>query len=122
MKTHTKEKRALRLASDDVTFILEPIVDKTMAQGLEGEPLVEAVAVAAERVLRVSLTDQGLPVKIKGGVQLRTTTVRKEARRIATELIKKLTVTEAMLNVMPDFAERHGLPAAVAAAEALASA
>lgn len=121
MKTQSNEKRALMFARHDVIYLLEPVVDMVMAQGLEGEPLVEAVAASVERVLRVSLTDSGLPVTIKGGVTLRTTTIKKEGARLAKELVKRLTVTDAMLSVYMARSERHGRPYAVAAAEALAA-
>lgn len=114
MKTQSKEKRALMLAGHDVIYILEPMVDRVMAEGSEGKPLFDAVAASAERVLRNSLTDAGLPVNVRTGVQLRTTTIQKEARRIAKALIRRLTVVD--LDAVPPFAERHGLPAAVAAA------
>jgi len=114
VKTQSKEKRALMLAGHDVIYILEPMVDRVMAEGSEGKPLFDAVAASAERVLRNSLTDAGLPVNVRTGVQLRTTTIQKEARRIAKALIRRLTVVD--LDAVPPFAERHGLPAAVAAA------
>jgi hypothetical protein len=114
MKTKSKEKNALSVASHDAAYILEPLVDRAMAEGLEGKPLLDAVAASAERVLRNSLTDQGLPVTVKGGVQLRTTTVEAEARRIAKALIKRLTVVN--VDAVPPVSQRRGLPAAVAAA------
>jgi hypothetical protein len=113
-KTQTKEQRALRLASKDAAYILEPLVDHLMGQGLEAPELLEGVAASAERVLRNSLTDAGLPVNLHTGVKLRSTTVKKEARRIAKALIKRLTVVDS--DAVPPFAERRGLPAAVAAA------
>ena len=64
MKTQSKEKRALMLAGHDVIYILEPMVDRVMAEGSEGKPLFDAVAASAERVLRNSLTDAGLPVNV----------------------------------------------------------
>ena len=85
-----------------------------MAQGLEGKPLLDSVAASLERVLRASLTDQGLPVSQRDGVILRTTTVGAEARRIAKTLITRLTVVD--LDAVPRVTERRGLPAAVAAA------
>jgi len=64
------------------------------------------------------LTDQGLPVRVKTGVVLRSTTVRREARHIAKKLIQSLTVINP--DMVPPVSKRHGLPAAVA--ERLASA
>jgi len=114
VKTQSREQRALMLASDDAAYILEPFVDGVMAQGLEGKPLLDAVAASVARVLRASLTDQGLPVTVKGGVQLCSTTVKAEARRISKALIERLTVTNPY--AVPPVAMRHGLPAAVAVA------
>ena len=113
MKTYSKEKLALSVARDDAAYILEPLVDGVMAEvELEGKPLLDAVAASAERILRVSLTDQGLPVRVNTGVVLRSTTVRAEARRIAKKLIESLTVKNP--DMVPPVSKRHGLPAAVA--------
>ena len=112
MKTYTKEKLALSVARDDAGYILEPLVDGVMAEGLEGKQLSDAVAASAERVLRASLTDQGLPVSERTGVRLRGTTVQKEARRIAVKLIERLTVKNP--DAVPPVSQRRGLPAAVA--------
>jgi len=114
VKTQSKEKQALFVAHDDAEYILEPLVDRAMAEGLEAKQLLDAVAASAERVLRASLTDQGLPVTVKGGVQLRTTTVGAEAKRVAAKLIARLTVINP--DAVPPVSERRGLPAAVAAA------
>jgi len=110
----SKEKNALSVASHDAAYILEPLVDRAMAEGLEGKQLLDAVAASAERVLRASLTDQGLPVTVKGGVQLRTTTVGVESQRIAKKLIDRLTVKNP--DAVQPINQRRGLPAAVAAA------
>jgi len=107
----SKEKQALFLANDDAVSFLEPLVDRAMAK-LEAKQLLDAVAASAERVLRASLTDQGLPITVKGGVQLRTTTVGAEAKRIAKKLIKRLTVINP--DAVPPVSQRRGLPAAVA--------
>ena len=112
MKTQSKEKLALFVARDDAAYILEPLVDGVMAEGLEGKPLLDAVAASAERVLRASLTDAGLPVGVSTGVKLRTTTLNAEARRIAKKLIKRLTVINP--DAVPPVSQRRGLPAAVA--------
>jgi hypothetical protein len=112
VKTQSKEKLALCVARDDAGYILEPVVDGVMAQGLEGKPLLDAVAASAERVLRASLTDQGLPVSQRDGVILRTTTVGAEGRRIAKKLIDGLTVKDPA--TVPPVSRRRGLPAAVA--------
>jgi hypothetical protein len=101
-------------AYDDAAYILEPIVDRVMAEGLEGKPLLDAVAGSAERVLRASLTDSGLPVNRRDGVILHTTTVGAQARRIAKALIRRLTVVD--LDAVAPINQRRGLPAAVAAA------
>jgi hypothetical protein len=113
MKTQSKEKNALSVASHDAAYILEPLVDRAMAAGLERKQLLDAVAASAERVIRNVLTDRGLPVTVKGGVQLRSTTVDAEARCIAKKLIDRLTVKDPAR--VPPVAERHGLPAALAA-------
>jgi hypothetical protein len=118
VKTQSREQRALMSAYDDAAYILEPLVDSLLANGLTGAQVMKAVAASAERVLRASLTDAGVPVNRRDGVILRTTTVSAEARRIAVELIKRLTVTD--IDAVPPVAERRGLPAAVAAALASA--
>ncbi len=112
MKTQSKEKLALSVARMDAEYILEPLVDGVMAEGIEGKPLLDAVAASAERVLRASLTDQGLPVSQRKGVVLRGTTIKAEARRIAKKLIESLTVQNP--DMVPPVSKRRGLPAAVA--------
>jgi hypothetical protein len=114
VKTYTQEKLALCVAYDDASFFLEPLVDSLLANGLTGAQVMKAVAASAERVLRASLTDQGLPVRQRDGVILHTTTVGAEARRIAKALIRRLTVVD--LDAVPPVGERRGLPAAVAVA------
>jgi hypothetical protein len=114
VKTYTQEKLALCVAYDDAAYILEPLVDSLLANGLTGAQVMKAVAASAERVLRASLTDSGLPVNVRTGVQLRTTTIKAEARRIAKKLIDRLTVTNP--DTVPPINQRRGLPAAVAAA------
>jgi len=79
---------------------------------LTATQVLPGVAASAERVLRFSLTDRGLPVHIKRGVILKTTTVMAEAKIIAQKLIAKLTITNP--DPVPPFSERRGLPAAVA--------
>jgi hypothetical protein len=74
----TKQQQALRSASDDAAFFLEPLISKQVPAG--------QVAVAVERILRASLTDSGLPVNQRTGVRLRGTTVKTEAQRIAEKL------------------------------------
>jgi hypothetical protein len=118
VKTYTQEKLALCVARDDAGFFLEPLVDSLLANGLTGAQVIKAVAASAERVLRASLTDAGLPANLYTGVKLRTTTVKAEARRIAMAMIKRLTVTD--IDAVPPLAERRGLPAVVAAALASA--
>ena len=108
----TKQQKALWLAADDAADILEPIVDSLLANGLTAAQITKAVAASAERVLRISLTDRGLPVGVRTGVRLRGTTVEAEARRIAKKLIKRLTVINP--DAVPPVSQRHGLPAAVA--------
>jgi hypothetical protein len=112
VKTQSKEKLALCVARDDAGYILEPLVDSLLANGLTGAQVSKAVAASAERVLRASLTDAGLPVNLHTGVILRTTTVAAEARRIAKKLIQRLTVVD--LDAVPPINQRRGLPAAVA--------
>ena len=115
MKTQlSKEKQALLVASDDVSYILEPLVDSLLANGLTAAQVTKAVVASAERVLRISLTDSGLPVSERTGVKLRTTTVGAEAKRVAAKLIDRLTVKDPAR--VPPVNKRHGLPAAVAAA------
>jgi hypothetical protein len=109
----SKEKQALFIAHDDAGYILEPLVDSLLANGLTAAQVTKAVAASAERILRVSLTDQGLPVNQRTGVKLRTTTVDAEARRIAKKLLERLTVKNP--DAVPPVANRRGLPAAVAA-------
>jgi hypothetical protein len=83
VKTQTKQQQALASAADDAAFILEPLIVK--GSKLPGNELASAV----ERVLRMSLTDAGLPVNQRTGVQLRGTTVEAEARKIADKLMER---------------------------------
>jgi len=78
MKT-TKQQKALLSAADDAAYILEPLLTKQVPAG--------QVAVAVERVLRISLADAGLPVSQRDGVSLRGTTVEAEAQRITQKLL-----------------------------------
>jgi hypothetical protein len=110
----SKEKHALWIANDDAKDVLAPVVDSLLAHGLTAAQVLEGVAASAERVLRISLTDRGLPVSVKHGVKLRTTTVKAEAKRIAEELIQRLTVKNP--DRVPPVSMRRDLPAAVAAA------
>ena len=113
MKTQTsKETLALFVANDNASYILEPLVDSMLASGLTAAQITKAVAASAERVLRNSLTDAGLPVCQRDGVKLRTTTVGTEARRIAAKLIERLTVKDPAS--VPPVSKRRGLPAALA--------
>ena len=110
---YTKEKLALLAAHDDARYILEPLVDSMLANGLTAAQITKAVAASAERVLRASLADAGMPVTVKGGVQLRSTTITEEAKSVAKKLIARLTVKDPAR--VPPVSKRHGLPAAVAA-------
>jgi hypothetical protein len=74
----TKQQKALQSASDDAAYILEPLIGKVTG------PVTLAAAV--ERILRMSLTDSGLPVSQRTGVVLRGTTVEAEAKKIAERL------------------------------------
>jgi hypothetical protein len=74
----TKQQKALLSASDDAAYIMEPLIGK----GTGPVPLASAV----ERILRMSLTDAGMPVSPRNGVMLRGTTVAAEARKIAERL------------------------------------
>jgi hypothetical protein len=74
----TKQQRALSSASQDAAYILQPLI----GSGLPGNALAKSV----ERILRMSLTDAGLPVNQRTGVVLRGTTVQAEAQRIAKKL------------------------------------
>ena len=74
----TKQQHALKSAADDAEFFLQPLLTNQVNAG--------QVAVAVERVLRMSLTDAGLPVNQRNGVVLRGTTVKAEAKRIAEKL------------------------------------
>ena len=78
MKTQSRQQQALASAADDATYILQPLI------GSVTSPVVLASAV--ERILRMSLTDAGLPVNQRTGVRLHGTTVKAEAQRIATKL------------------------------------
>jgi hypothetical protein len=110
----TKEEHALFIAKDDAGDVLEPLVDALLGKGLTATEIQGAVAASAERVLRISLSDAGLPVSVKRGVLLRTTTVKAEAQRVAKKLIDRLTVKN--VDRVPPVSKRRGLPAAVAAA------
>jgi hypothetical protein len=110
----SSERLALLVAHDDASYILEPLIDSLLANGLTAAQVEGAVAASAERVLRASLTDAGLPVSQRDGVKLRTTRVEAEARRIAAKLIDRLTVKNP--DAVPPVANRRGLPAAVAVA------
>jgi hypothetical protein len=76
----TKQQRALSSASQDAAYILESLIVK--GSEARGASLTTAV----ERILRISLTDAGLPVSPRNGVVLRGTTVKAEARRVAAKL------------------------------------
>jgi len=80
----TKQQQALKSAADDAEFFLQPLLTAQVNAG--------QVAVAVERVLRMSLTDAGLPVSPRTGVVLRGTTVKVEAQRIATTLLERRNV------------------------------
>jgi hypothetical protein len=112
--SYNKEKHALWIAKDDAGDVLEPLVDALLGKGLTAAEIRGAVAASAERVLRISLTDRGLPVSVKKGVMLRTTTVKAEAQRVAKKLIQRLTVKAP--ERVPPVSKRRGQPAAVAAA------
>ncbi len=86
MKTQSKQQQALSSAADDAAYILEPLIVK--GSEAPGASLTTAV----ERVLRMSFTDAGLPVNQRTGVVLRGTTVKAEARRIATTLLERRNV------------------------------
>ncbi|MCU1240994.1 MAG: hypothetical protein JWO71_1720 [Candidatus Acidoferrum typicum] len=88
----SEENVALFIAKDGAGDILEPLVDALLGKGLTAAEIQGAVAASAERALRISLTDLGLPVSVKRGVMLRTTTVKAEARSVAKKLIQRLTV------------------------------
>jgi hypothetical protein len=107
------EKLALFVAKEDAEHVLEPLVDSLLGNGLTQAEVLDAVAASAERVLRTSLTDAGLPVSQRTGVKLRTTTVDREAQHVAKKLIERLTVTNP--DTVPPVSKRRGLPAAVAA-------
>ena len=109
-----KEKLALSQAHQDVEFVLEPLVDALLANGVTAAQMTDGVAASAECVLRVSLADRGLPVDVKRGVILRTTTVNAEAKSAAKKLIDRLTVKDPAR--VPPVSKRRGLPAAIAAA------
>ena len=108
----SKEKRALFLAHEDAEFFLEPLVDALLANGLTAAQMLPGVAASAERILRASLTDSGLPVNIKRGMILRTTTPKAQAQIVAQKLTQQLTVRNP--DAVPPVSKRRGLPAAVA--------
>jgi hypothetical protein len=80
VKTQTKQQQALSSAADDASYILQPLI---------GSVTSPALASAVERIMRMSLTDAGLPVSQRDGVRLRGTTVQAEAKRIAAKLIER---------------------------------
>ena len=108
------EKQALSQAHQDIEYILEPLVDALLANGITAAQITDGVAASAERVLRTSLTDRGLPVDVKRGVILRTTTVQAEAKSAVKKIIDRLTVKDPAR--VPPVSRRRGQPAAVAAA------
>jgi hypothetical protein len=116
VKNHSEEKLALSQANQDVEFVLEPLVDALVAHGMTAAQILGGVAASAERMLRISLTDRGLPVSAKRGVVLRSTTVKTEAKSAAKSLIDRLTVKDPAR--VPPVSKRRGLPAAVAAVAA----
>ena len=85
--TLAKEKLALSMAHDDAKFFLEPVVASLLANGLKPAQIKSAVTASAERVLRASLTDRGLPVRQRTGVKLRVAKLNVEARRVAKTLL-----------------------------------
>jgi hypothetical protein len=110
MKTQSKEKLALGVATDKAAYILEPLVDRAMAEGLEAPQLLDAAAASVRRVLRACLCDADVKLSVAG--------LDAEARRIAKKLIDRLTVKDPA--TVPRANQRRGLPAAVAAALASA--
>jgi hypothetical protein len=112
--TSSQEKHSLFIAKDGAADILEPLVNALLGKGLTAAQIQDAVTASAERALRISLTDQGLPISLKRGVILRTTTVKAEAQSVAKKLIDRLTVKNPAR--VPPVSKRRGLPAAVAAA------
>jgi len=63
---YTKEQLALLAAHDGRTLHLEPLVDSMLTNGLRAAQITKALAASAERVLRASLTDAGMPVAGEG--------------------------------------------------------
>src|SRR5258708_1251617 len=111
--TYNQEKLALSVAREDAAFVLEPLVDVLLGKGLTAAEIQGAVAASAKRVLRLSLSDAGLPVTRRDGVKLRVAKLATEAQTVTKKLIDRLTVKDA--DAVPPVNKRRGLPAAVAA-------
>jgi hypothetical protein len=101
----SEEKLTLFVAKEDAEYVLEPLVDSLLANGLTAAQVLDAVAASAKRVLRLSVSGSS--------VRLSVAEWDAEAQRIAKKLIERVTVKDA--GRVPPVSKRCGLPAAVAA-------
>jgi len=105
-KFMAKEGVVLFVAREDASYTLEPLVDCLLGEGLTAAQVTDAVAASAKRVLKISLSENGLKRSVAE--------LDVEAQAIAVKLIDRLTVKNA--DRVPPVSKRRGLPAAVAAA------
>ena len=101
----SKEELALFVAKEDAGYMLEPLVDSLLANGLTQAQVLDAVADSAKRIMKVSVSDSPLKMSVAEWDA--------EAQRVAKKLIERLTVTNP--DAVPSVRNRRGLPAAVAA-------
>jgi tRNA G26 N,N-dimethylase Trm1 len=106
-KSNTKQQisTALFVARNDAEYVLEPLVDSLLSNGLTQAEVLDAVAASAKRALRVSVSDSNFKLSVAEWDA--------EAQRVAKKLIERLTVTDP--DAVPPVSQRRGLPAAVAA-------
>jgi hypothetical protein len=104
-KFMSEDKVALFVAKEDAEYVLEPLVDSLLSNGLTAAQVMDAVAASAKRVLRLSVS--GSSVRLSVGEW------DAEAQRVAKKIIDRLTVKDAAR--VPPVSKRRGLPAAVAA-------
>jgi hypothetical protein len=89
-KTQRSEKLALFVGRSDAETFLEPLVDASLANGLTAAQVLAGVSASAERILRASLSDSGLPVHVRRGVILKTSSVKAEARNVAKKSFRSV--------------------------------
>jgi hypothetical protein len=102
----SEEKLKHFVANGDVEYMLTPVVDSMLTHGLTHAQLLASVTESTKRVIRLSLSEQG--------VRLTVSELDAQAGRAATKLIERLTVKNP--DAVPPVAKRNGLPAAIAAA------